>query len=68
MHRTSLGALMAFSSSPWYSRYASMGMTGIGLDPVTDQQLAGLLIWIPGGMVHAAAALILTVFLLANAR
>lgn len=54
-----LGALMAFSSSPWYSGYASMGMTGIGLDPVTDQQLAGLLMWIPGGMVHAAAALIL---------
>ena len=54
-----LGALMAFSSSPWYAGYAAMGMTGIGLDPVTDQQLAGLLMWIPGGMVHAAAALIL---------
>ena len=54
-----LGALMAFSSSPWYAGYAAMGMTGIGLDPVTDQQLAGLLMWIPGGMVQAAAALIL---------
>jgi len=54
-----LGALMAFSNSPWYAGYAAMGMTGIGLDPVTDQQLAGLLMWIPGGLVHAAAALIL---------
>jgi putative membrane protein len=54
-----LGALMAFSSSPWYGPYAAMGMTGIGLDPVTDQQLAGLLMWIPGGMVHAGAALLL---------
>lgn len=54
-----LGALMAFSTSPWYAGYAAMGMTGIGLDPVTDQQLAGLLMWIPGGLVHACAALFL---------
>jgi cytochrome c oxidase assembly factor CtaG len=54
-----LGALMAFSNSPWYAPYAAMGMTGIGLDPTTDQQLAGLLMWIPGGMVHAGAALLL---------
>ena len=54
-----LGALMAFSESPWYAPYAAMGVTGLGLDPATDQQLAGLLMWIPGGMVHAAAALIL---------
>jgi putative membrane protein len=54
-----LGALMALSSSAWYARYAAMGLTGIGLDPVTDQQLAGLLMWIPGGLVHGAAALVL---------
>ena len=52
-----LGALMAFSASPWYSGYAAMELSGIGLDPVTDQQLAGLLMWIPGGLVHGAAAL-----------
>lgn len=54
-----LGALMALSSSPWYAAYAAMGVTGIGLDPVSDQQLAGLLMWIPGGLVHGAAALVL---------
>jgi cytochrome c oxidase assembly factor CtaG len=54
-----LGALMAFSASPWYADYAAMGMSGIGLDPVTDQQLAGLLMWIPGGLVHGLAALVL---------
>lgn len=53
-----LGALMSFSASPWYAQYAAMGMSGIGLDPVTDQQLAGLIMWIPGGMVHGVAALI----------
>jgi putative membrane protein len=54
-----LGALMALSSSAWYARYTAMGLTGIGLDPVSDQQLAGLLMWIPGGLVHGAAALVL---------
>jgi cytochrome c oxidase assembly factor CtaG len=53
-----LGALMALSSSPWYAGYAAMGMTPIGLDPVADQQLAGLIMWLPGGMVHLAAALL----------
>lgn len=53
----SLGALMTFSSSPWYGPYARMGVTGLGLDPVADQQLAGLIMWIPGGLVHAGAAL-----------
>ena len=54
-----LGALMSFSASPWYADYAAMGMTGIGLDPVDDQRLAGLIMWIPGGLVHGAAALAL---------
>jgi putative membrane protein len=52
-----LGALMALSQSPWYSAYAAMGVSGIGVDPTTDQQLAGLVMWIPGGVVHGAAAL-----------
>jgi cytochrome c oxidase assembly factor CtaG len=50
---------MSFSASPWYAQYAAMGMTGIGLDPVADQQLAGLVMWIPGGLVHGVAALIM---------
>jgi cytochrome c oxidase assembly factor CtaG len=54
-----LGALMSLSSSPWYSAYAAMGLSGIGLDPTTDQQLAGLVMWIPGGLVHGTAALVL---------
>lgn len=52
-----LGALMSFSASPWYAGYAAMGMTPYGLTPAEDQQLAGLLMWIPGGLVHAGAAL-----------
>jgi putative membrane protein len=52
-----LGALMSFAQSPWYADYAAMGMSGIGLDPIADQQLAGLIMWIPGGLVHGVAAL-----------
>ncbi|HWI75694.1 MAG TPA: cytochrome c oxidase assembly protein [Sphingomicrobium sp.] len=54
-----LGALMALSQSPWYSDYAAMELSGIGLEPTTDQQLAGLIMWIPGGVLHGAAALLL---------
>jgi cytochrome c oxidase assembly factor CtaG len=53
-----LGALMAVSESPWYAPYAAMQLSGIGLTPAADQQLAGLIMWIPGGLVHAGAALL----------
>jgi cytochrome c oxidase assembly factor CtaG len=52
-----LGALMALSTSPWYAAYSAMGMTPFGLSPEEDQQLAGLIMWIPGGLFHLAAAL-----------
>ena len=52
-----LGALMAFSGSPWYEGYASLGMTPFGLTPEEDQQLAGLIMWVPGGLYHLIAAL-----------
>jgi len=51
-----LGALMALSSSPWYAGYAALGLTPEGLSPAQDQQLAGLIMWIPGGTFHLAAA------------
>ncbi|MDB5816511.1 MAG: hypothetical protein JWQ11_151, partial [Rhizobacter sp.] len=54
-----LGALMAISQSPWYDGYARLGMTPFGLTPAEDQQVAGLLMWIPGGLVHALVALAL---------
>jgi cytochrome c oxidase assembly factor CtaG len=59
-----LGALMAFSGSPWYAPYAALGMSPYGLTPAEDQQVAGLIMWIPGGFVHAAAALMMVIWLL----
>jgi len=63
-----LGALMTFAISPWYADYAAMGLGLLGLTPEEDQQLAGLIMWIPGGMVHAAAALIMLMRWLGNGR
>ena len=54
-----LGGLMALSTSPWYVPYAELGMTPYGLSAAEDQQLAGLLMWVPGGLVHAVVALLL---------
>ncbi|WP_311731801.1 cytochrome c oxidase assembly protein [Sphingomonas sp. BK069] len=62
-----LGALMAFATTPWYVGYASLGMAPFGLTPAEDQQLAGLLMWVPGGLVHAGAALVLMRRLLTDA-
>ncbi|QQV76697.1 cytochrome c oxidase assembly protein [Sphingomonas aliaeris] len=53
-----LGALMAFATSPWYAGYARLGLSPYGLTPAEDQQIAGLLMWVPGGLVHAGAALL----------
>lgn len=45
-----LGALMTFTSLPWYPYYAAR-TPAWGLTPLQDQQLAGLIMWIPGGIV-----------------
>ena len=45
-----LGALMTFTSQPWYSDYSASVMRW-GLTPLQDQQLAGLVMWIFGGTV-----------------
>lgn len=59
VHSALLGALMAFAESPWYLQYVRMGMSGTaGLTPLEDQQMAGLIMWVPGGTVHAVAALL----------
>jgi len=56
VHTSALGALITFASVPWYEpplRDAS------GLAPLTDQQLGGLLMWVPGSFVYVAMGLLL---------
>jgi len=45
-----LGALMTFSARPWYPYYTVL-TTSWGLTPLQDQQLAGLIMWLPGSAV-----------------
>ena len=46
-----LGALFTFAASPLYPVYARLTA-----DPLRDQQVAGLLMWIPAGLVYLGAA------------
>ncbi len=57
---TFLSALLTFASTPWYQHYRST-TTPWGLDPLADQQLAGLIMWVPAGVVYVGAALVLLV-------
>jgi putative membrane protein len=58
IHSGALGALITFASSVWYPAYA--GTTGEwGLTPLEDQQLGGLIMWIPAGLVYIFAGLAL---------
>ncbi|MCG6118560.1 MAG: cytochrome c oxidase assembly protein [Aquimonas sp.] len=57
MHTGMLGALLTFAPQLLYPEHpAGFG----GFDELSDQQVAGLLMWVPGGMIYAAAALALT--------
>jgi putative membrane protein len=56
LHTGALGALLALAATPWYPHYAQSG-AGFGLDALEDQQLGGLVMWVPGGLAYLAAAL-----------
>jgi len=57
MHSGLLGCLLAFAPTPLYAY--GMRPTAWGLDPLSDQQLAGIVMWVPIGFAYIAAALIL---------
>ena len=60
MQSVFLSVLLTFARTPWYSGYA--GTTAPwGLEPLTDQQLAGVIMWIPAGGIYLAVALALMV-------
>ena len=58
LHTSALGALLVFSDSLWYPSYAATSGTW-GLSPLEDQQLAGLIMWVPAGVSYLIAALVL---------
>ena len=57
VHGGALGALLTFSSTVWYAPYVTHHSAR--LTPLEDQQLAGLLMWVPAGLIFAAGGLVL---------
>ena len=56
LHTSALGALLTFAPSPWYV----VGDARVfGLSPLEDQQLGGLIMWVPGGMAYMIVGLMI---------
>ena len=58
VHCSALGALLTFSSVLWYPVYAETTQRW-GLSPLQDQQLGGVIMWVPSGFVFIAIAMVL---------
>jgi len=56
VHTAVLGALLTLSRRLWYSQQAGFA-EALGLTPIEDQQLAGLVMWVPMGLIYTVAAL-----------
>jgi cytochrome c oxidase assembly factor CtaG len=60
MHSGLLGALITFAGEPWYTPYIDTAPNW-GLTPMEDQQLGGLIMWIPAGLIYVIAGLLFVV-------
>lgn len=58
MHTQVLGALLTFAAHNWYPTHASR-TAAAHLDPLADQQLAGVVMWIPFGALFLIIGLAL---------
>jgi putative membrane protein len=58
LHTGALGVLLTFSGDVWYPASTAASFRW-ALTPLEDQQLGGLVMWIPGGIPYVVAALIL---------
>jgi putative membrane protein len=56
LHTAALGALLSLAPTPWYPGYLAPA-AALGVDPVDDQQLGGLVMWVPAGLAYVIAAL-----------
>jgi cytochrome c oxidase assembly factor CtaG len=55
LHGGMLGALLTFAPRPLYATYAGRGAA----DALADQQLAGMIMWVPMAAVYVVAAMML---------
>ncbi len=59
VHTGALGALLTLSQRVWYPSYA-LSASQYGLNALQDQQLGGVVMWVPTGFVYLLAALVLS--------
>jgi putative membrane protein len=64
IHTTLLGALLTVSERPIYSAYRDVVTLPWGLTSLEDQQLGGIIMWVPGSIAYMIAALYLMLPLL----
>lgn len=62
-----LGALLTFAGHPFYVAHRATAAAW-GLTPLEDQQLAGLIMWIPASLIHLTTLGVLFVAWLRNAE
>jgi putative membrane protein len=67
LHSSILGALLTLGTVAWYPLYGGRSEAW-GLTAIEDQQLAGLVMWVPGGLVYMGAALTLAALWLKEAE
>ena len=58
LHTGFLGILITFAREPLYS-HDGEALSDWGISALEDQQLAGLVMWVPGGLIYAVAAVVL---------
>lgn len=58
VHCSALGALLTFSTVLWYPAYTKTTLRW-GLTPLEDQQLGGVIMWVPSAIVFIVIALAL---------
>jgi putative membrane protein len=58
IHTGILGALLTFSPHVWYTAYSKTTQAW-GLTPLEDQQMGGLIMWVPASLVYLTAGLAL---------
>lgn len=56
VHTGALGALLTLAPGLWYPAYIEP-TSALGIDPLQDQQLGGLVMWVPAGLAYLIAAL-----------
>lgn len=58
LQSSGLGALLTLASAPWYPVYASSSRL-LGVSPLFDQQMAGVIMWLPEASIYLVGALMM---------